>query len=113
MAAVIALLLTIDGGAVLAEYRGTLEANHQYALVGEHDPARGVDLFAALRPPRLALPRHHAARVEWADEAAVAALPTGTLRVEFAVDAVQVDRVSERRWNTTFRCRLLRVVREQ
>lgn len=90
------------------EYRGTLEAKATYVLRGEHDPSRGVDLLAELRPPKLKLPMHHAARVEWTDEAAIAALPRGALRLEFVVEAVDVVRVTERRWNSTFRCRLVR-----
>ncbi len=108
MISLVALLLAADGGGVPVDYRGTLEAKATYVLKGEHDPARGLDLLAALRPPALKLPMHHAARVEWADPGAIAALPRGALRLEFVVEAVDVVRMSEGRWNTTYRCRLVR-----
>lgn len=100
------MLSAVDGGAVPTLFAGTLEARHRYELRGEHAPARGLDLLASeLTPPRLRIPLHHAVRVEWLESKVL--IPAGRVRVVFEVEAIDVVRMTERRWNTTYRCRLL------
>ncbi len=88
------LSLAVDGGTV-TPFEGTLEPGVTYVLTGTVD---------VLRPPTLKLPHHHASRVEWVGDVAI---PTGKVRLVFKVERVDIERMSERRWNSTFTCRVL------
>lgn len=94
------LALTIDAGAAIP-WEGQLEAGSTYVVVGE---SSGDFLAETFRPPRLKLPHRHAGRVEWLGDASV---PKGKVRVVFTVERVDVQRMSERRWNSTYTCRLI------
>lgn len=98
------LAVAVDGGTV-TPWEGTLASGATYEVTGENDPSRGIDLLAeTFRPPRLQLPHHHAGRVEWLGEVA---LPRGTVRVVFKVESLEVQRMTERRWNSTWKCRVI------
>jgi hypothetical protein len=60
-----------------------------------------------LRPPRLKLPHHHAGRVEWLGGAPT--LPDGEVRLVLEVVSHDVVRMTERRWNSTWVCRVISV----
>lgn len=98
------LALAVDGGSV-TPFEGRLEKGASYELTGENDPERGIDLIAqTFQPPILKLPHHHAGRVEWLGEVA---LPHGRVRVVFKVESLEVQRMTERRWNSTWKCRVI------
>lgn len=86
---------------MIVPWAGQLSAGSTYVVVGENS---GDLLAETFRPPRLKLPHHHAARVEWLGDTTV---PRGKVRVVFTVESVDVQRMSETRWNSTFRCRLI------
>ncbi|MBL8923610.1 MAG: hypothetical protein JNJ54_32445 [Myxococcaceae bacterium] len=92
------VLLVADGGAP-QPFAGGLEEGVVYVIETSRDA-----LPSQLAPPALKLPMHHASRVEWE---APLSLPEGRLELTFQVVEVTVRRISERRWNSTFRCRLL------
>lgn len=105
----VATLVLVDGGSLAPQtFAGALEVNQVYVLAGRHAPSKGVNLFDALKPPRLQLPRHHAVHVEWVDGADLK-VPEGLVRLTFLVEAPDVSRVDERRWNSSWRLRLVGV----
>lgn len=98
------LTLAFDGGTVTL-WEGTLEPGVTSVLTGTHDPARGVDLLAdTFRPPTLKLPNHHAGRIEWVGDVVI---PTGKVRLVFKVEGHAIARIAERRWNSTWTCRVI------
>jgi hypothetical protein len=94
------LTLTLDAGAA-APWEGHLVAGSTYVVIGENT---GDFLAETFRPPRLRLPHHHAGRVEWLGDVK---LPRGKVRVVFTVETVGVQRVDQRRWNSTYTCRVI------
>lgn len=94
------LTLATDGGVVAPiPFDGHLEAEKTYELVSD-------DALTSFRPPSLKLPFHHAGRVEWADDA-LARVPKGRVRLVFAVETIDVVRMTSTRWNSTYHCRLI------
>lgn len=100
LTAALLVMLSTDGGAAIP-FDGTLVPGQRYELRGP-----GATVLEALRPPRLKVPAHHAARVEWRE---VPTLPAGEVRLIFEVETHEVVRVSERRWNSTWTCRVVEV----
>ena len=98
MFGLVVLMLAADGGA-MTPYDGHLEAGVTYVVTGE-------DLAKEFIPPRLVLPYHHAGRVEWLEPLV---LPRGRVKLVFKVESHDVQRMMERRWNSTWRCRVVSV----
>jgi hypothetical protein len=92
------------GSSTPRAYSGQLESGVLYELT-----CPGTELQAELSPPRLRVPMHHAGRVEWSNPDQLATLSRARTRIVFIVERVVVERISERRWNTTYHCRVQRI----
>lgn len=80
-------MLAADGGAT-TPYDGHLEAGVTSVVTGE-------DLL-----------KEHAGRVEWLEGLV---LHPGRVKLVFKVESHDVQRMTERRWNSTWRCRVVSV----
>lgn len=91
-------------------YDGRLERGRFYRTEITYDRERGgwVTTVAARSP------YHHAARIEWLNAGHFPGLysarpPGARVEVVFQVAAVKRERVTARRWNTTYECRVVGV----
>jgi len=93
---------------VTIPYSGELQAGTTYTAAVRGDKSHGIALVIPLR--RL---EHYAVRIEWANLKNFPELTqmseSDELEIEFSVISDDIKQMTERRWNRTIRCKIIRV----
>jgi len=94
---------------VIVPYEGALQAGMTYRAAVRREKYSGLSLVTPLR-----IPEYYAVRIEWVNLTAFPILkrPHGSkheLEIVFSVVSDQSKQMTERRWNRTIRCKVIRV----
>jgi hypothetical protein len=90
---------------IINEYKGELEATKTYQAEVRSDKNLGLTFIIPFRPPF-----HQAYRIEWINLKEFSALKNfQTKEIVFSVLLKDTKQITESRWNTTLKCKIIRI----